>query len=37
MELLTFTTFDLIVLVEWESRENFVTFIKINFEAYVTI
>ena len=25
MELLSFTTFDLIVYVEWESRVNFVT------------
>ena len=41
MELLSYTTFDLIVYVEWESRVNFVTifvtFIKINFGAYVTI
>ena len=26
MELLSYTTFDLIGLVEWESRVNFVTF-----------
>ena len=41
MELLSYTTFDLIVYVEWESRVNFVTilvtYIKINFGAYVTI
>ena len=41
MELLSFTTFDLIVYVEWESRVNFVTilvtYIKINFGEYVTI
>ena len=41
MEQLSYTTFDLIVYVKWESRENFVTisgnYIKINFGAYVTI
>ena len=41
MELLSYTTFDLIVYVEWESCENFerflVTYIKVNFGAYVTI
>ena len=41
MELLSYTTFDLIVNVERESRVNFVTilvtYIKINFWAYVTI
>ena len=41
MELLSYTTFDLIVYVEWESRVNFetclVTYIKINFWAYVKI
>ena len=42
MELLSYTTFDLIVYVEWISRVNFVTIfgdidIKINFGAYVTI
>ena len=42
MELLSYTTFDLIVYVEWESRVNFVTifcdiYIKINFGAYGTI
>ena len=42
MEMLSHTTFDLIVYVEWESRVNFVTrvlvtYIKINFGPYVTI
>ena len=41
MELLSYTTFDLIVYVEWESRVNFVrilmTYIKINVGSYVTI
>ena len=41
MELLSYTTLDLIVYIEWESRVNFVTifgdYIKINFGAYVTI
>ena len=41
MELQSYTTFDLIVYVEWESRVNFVTilvtYIKINFREYVTI
>ena len=40
MELVSYTTFDLIVFVEWESRVNFVTvlvnyYIKINYGAYV--
>ena len=41
MELLSYTTLDLIVYIERESRVNFVTifgdYIKINFGAYVTI
>ena len=43
MELLSYmyTTFDLIIFVEWESRVNFVTifgaYIKINFGAYLAI
>ena len=41
MELLSYTSFDLIVLVEWESRVNFVTilvtYIKIIFGAYMYV
>ena len=41
MELLSYTTFDLIVYVEWESRVNLVTIFadlyQIDFGAYVTI
>ena len=41
MELLSYTTFDLIVFVEWESGVNFVTIFgdlyKKNLGAYVTI
>ena len=41
MKLLSYTTFDLIFYVEWESRVNFVailvTYIKINFGAYITV
>ena len=41
MEQLSYTTFDLIVYVEWESRVNFVTilatYIKINFGAYMYV
>ena len=37
MELLSYTIFDLIVYVEWESRVNFVTYIKVSLGASVTI
>ena len=41
MELLSYTTFDLIVYVEWESRVNFVTIFGDLYQnklgAYVTI